>query len=271
MKQSSFHIPPLSDSFSRLLALSDKQKSDLRMLELLVQKDPGAMARLLQLANTVYFRGSSNSEVTTVPAALPRLGADAVVASLMTLWSVEDLEVPTTLMPARRWMAKHIFSMCATCRKVLQAAGLLDSISFLPLQTAALVDKMALATFLSVREQESPGRSALLDDITANNHAFRLSAARPLALERSERLAVHWGLNEGAKSLLAELGAWQDDWASASPAAQALVLAELLLVEAYEQEEGPLAESLDAAYEHSNLMHRLVERRIDAAQLRVVL
>lgn len=271
MNDATFSIPPLSDSFSRLLALTDRQKNDLRMLELLVQKDPGAMARLLQLANSAYYRGSSTSEVVTVPAALPRLGADAVVAALMTLWSIEDLAVPAALVPARRWMARHIFSLCATSRKVLQAAHLLDSVPFLPVQTAALVDKMALATFLSVKEESSEGRSALLEDITANNHAFRVSAARPLALERCERLAAHWGLNLEVRDLLAELGAWKDDWANASTAAQALVLSELLLVQAYEYEEGPLAASLEAAYEYSALMHRLVERRIEAAQLRVVL
>lgn len=241
------------------------------MLELLVQKDPGAMARLLQLANSAYYRGSSTYEVTSVSAALPRLGADAVVAALMTLWSVEDLQVPAALVPARRWMARHIFSLCATCRKVLQAAHFLDSVPFLPVQTAALVDKMALATFLSVKEEESAGRRALLEDITANNHAFRFSPVMPLALRRCERLAAHWGLSLAANELLTELCAWDEDWAKASTAVQALVLSELLLVQAHEHDEGPLAASMEAAYEYSPLMHRLVERRIEAAQLRVVL
>lgn len=229
------------------------------------------MARLLQLANSAYYRGSSASEVVSVPAALPRLGADAVIAALMTLWSIEDLQVPTALVPARRWMARHIFSLCATSRKVLQAASLLDSVPFLPVQTAALVDKMALATFLSVKEEASAGRSALLEDITANNHAFRTSPVMTLSLGRCERLAAHWGLNQEARDLLVELRTWTDDWANASLAVQALVLSELLLVQAYEHEEGPLSASLEAAYEYSSLMHRLVERRIEAAQLRVVL
>ena len=208
------------------------------MLELLVQKDPGAMARLLQLANSAYYRGSSASEVVSVPAALPRLGADAVIATLMTLWSIEDLQVPTALVPARRWMARHIFSLCATSRKVLQAANLLDSVPFLPVQTAALVDKMALATFLSVKEEASAGRSALLEDITANNHAFRTSPVMTLSLGRCERLAAHWGLNQEARELLDELRTWTDDWANASLAVQALVLSELLLVQAYEHAKG---------------------------------
>lgn len=241
------------------------------MLELLVQKDPGATVRLMQLANSAYYRGSSANEARTVPAALPRLGADTVVSVLMALWSIEDLAVPAALVPARQWMTRHIFSLCATSRKILQGASLLDDVPFLPLQTAALVDKMALATFLSVTEALSEGRTALLKDIEANNHAFRLSEAALLAAERSKALAMHWGLDSSAQGLLTEVRQWQDDWAGASLAAQVLVLAELLLAEAYAREEGALALSLEAAYEGSSLMHRLVERRIEAAQLRVIL
>lgn len=266
-----FQIPPLSDSFSRLLALPERQKSDLRMLELLVQKDPGATVRLLQLANSAYYRGSSANEARTVPAALPRLGADTVVSVLMALWSIDDLAVPASLVPARQWMTRHIFSLCATSRKVLQAALLLEDVPFLTLQTAALVDRMALATFLSVTEAQSPGRSALLSHVEANNHVFRTSEAARWAADRSGALAQHWGLDSSAEALLAELRHWQQDWAGASMATQVLVLAELLLAEAYAQEEGDLAAALEAAYEHSSLMHRLVERRIDAAQLRVIL
>jgi len=52
-----FRLPPLSDTLTRLLALDEEQRLDVRCLELLVNRDPVARYAILQATNSAYFGG----------------------------------------------------------------------------------------------------------------------------------------------------------------------------------------------------------------------
>lgn len=262
-----FGVPPLTESFTRLLALSEKDREDLRLLELLVHRDPGAVARLLQLANSaVYSRGRT---ATSVSEALQVLGSETAISALMSLWALDELEVASQYKAARAWLAKHTFSLCATMRRMLQSGRMGDEIPFLPLQLTALVDKLALATVLSVQERSpelaGPVQAAARDDQNALHQVPELDEL----FLRAQRIASAWRLDSTVLPHLQDLRAWRQRGLDAmTVSAQAVLLGEVALAAAG-NEDHPYEDLLELFYEKSSLMHRLVERRINPLTLAV--
>lgn len=262
-----FGIPPLTESFTRLLALSEKDREDLRLLELLVHRDPGAVARLLQLANSaVYSRGRA---ATSVSEALQVLGSETAISALMSLWALDELEVAPQYKVARAWLARHTFSLCATMRRMLQSGRMGDEIPFLPLQLTALVDKLALATVLSVQERTPEMATVVQNCALEDQHALHQVPELDDLFLRAQRIATAWRLDSTVLPHLQDLQDWrQRGLEGLSVCAQAPLLGEVALAAAG-REENPYEEVLESFYEKSSLMHRLVERRINPLTLAV--
>lgn len=266
----SFPIPPLSDSFSRLLALDESERYNVKLLDLLVQKDPGAVAGLLNLANSARYRAGSAKEVVTVRDALQVLGVEVACGFLLALWALDGVEVRPELLPARRWLTRHVFSVLATTRKLMAHAPT-GSMSPLHLQLTVLVDKLALATALSPQESTMGSQALLLGQVVEGHHALHQVPALTPLFERSVVLAQHWSLPSPVLSALQELSTWRSRGFDLSAPAQALLISELMLDARVSDENGPLAPVIDEMYETASLAHTVMAARVALATLAVSL
>ncbi len=265
-----FHVPPLSDSFSRLLALDESERYNVKLLDLLVQKDPGAVAGLLNLANSARYRAGLAKEVVTVRDALQVIGVETACGFLLALWALDDLEVRPELLPARRWLTRHVFSALATSRKLSAYAGS-DAMSSLHLQLTVLVDKLALATALSPQEASTGAQALLLGQVLEGHHALHLVPALEPLFERSVLLAEHWGLPLPVQRALQELCTWRSRGFRLSSAPQAVLISELILDARFSDENGPLAPVIDEMYETASLAHAVMAARVSLPTLAVPL
>jgi len=261
----SFPIPPMSDSFARLLSFTEDDRQNPRLLELLVHKDPGAVALLLKLANSALYRRARS--VSSVSDALTVLGSDLAVAALFGMWAIAELNVPPTNLVVRGWLARHTFSLCATIRRMLQYGRLDEGVSFLDLQLTALLDKLALATYLSVTETGSE-IEVLRDAYSRNSHALHQEENLTPMFERSVELARAWGVGGSVEENLKALSSWKERRLLIPQGSQAVLLGELLLAESG-QEGGDHEVLMDEFYETSTLMHHLVKLRVVPSRLAV--
>lgn len=276
MSDCNFKISPLSDAFARLLTLTEEQSQDLGLLELLVQKDPGALARILNLANSAYFVSRSTAPVSTVRDALRRLGAATVVDALYHLWGYEVWDLEPRWEQAGTWLSRHTFSLLATLRKTSKVSKMLNC-GPLELHLVALVDKLSLATLLAPGPQTPEvvsARSALLEGISADRHCLHQQPELRQVFGRSLLIAEHWKMPEKVRGLLAELARWTPQQQDISPPVQVILLAELSMqlriAQANSREGAEAEELLDALYESSPVIQRLVANRVAVEQLAVL-
>lgn len=189
-RDDSFCVPPLSSALAKLLALKPEEREDARLLELILMKDPAAVARLLSLANSAYYAGRKRS--TTVAEAVQALGTQAVYDAMLVIWMSGLIAPHPRFSQVSTYLVRHIFSMSATARKLRSIAGLLASMEDSDLALCAILDKLPLATLL-VPERGGPAQDQLLKMATEGSHLFRTcNALRPI-LERSSAFAKAWG------------------------------------------------------------------------------
>jgi HD-like signal output (HDOD) protein len=224
-ESSGTRIPPLSDALQRLLGLPVKDQQDLRVLELIVMKDPAAVARLTALADTVNFNRGGRHK--TLFDALKAVGTQATYDALMSMWAVDLFEVPTHLRALRNYLGRHIFAMCGVLRRIAPHVEGGNKVDINRLTLASIVDKLSLA--LPMGADTGPELPTLLQFSNDRRHLFHVSPELQLAFANSVSIAEYWGFQGDVTDVLKELVDWEVRMPNLSLGTQMVLAGEALL------------------------------------------
>jgi HD-like signal output (HDOD) protein len=203
-------FPPLSDSFQRLLALDDDERYDLRLLGLLVSKDPGAVAYLLNLSNRASMLPRGRAEFTQIPEVLQFLGADLVVTALFSLWGTKLIPVAPHFRGLQLWLCNHSFSLTATVKRLRQNYRVEGPLSFAQHQIVVLVDTLGVCWALALAEPEVPIVQTLTTCAQHQRHALHQISALDEGFAFGPLLGEEWGLSAQAQTTLRTLATWRE-------------------------------------------------------------
>ena len=263
-------IPPLSDALRTLLALSDTDRLNIRVLELICLKDPGAVARIIAYATNAAQMGASNAKNSgksrTLAESLTLIGSAAACDLLLGMWGVETLPVPAKLLAARNALAKHIFMMLTTARRIVLHAGVADQVPTDELMLLVLVDRLSLAMALMSQSDEAL-QEAVAKAITEGHHAFHRIPEVAAAFHVSRSITRAWKLSTHLDGYLATLDHWQAFERSLVPTVSVVLCAEAVLEAAF----NPEAESLvrEELPKVDSVARALVTRGVDPVGLAV--
>ncbi|KWU26361.1 HDOD domain-containing protein [Burkholderia cenocepacia] len=261
-------IPPLSDALRRLLTLSEKDRQDIRVLELICLKDPGAVARIVAYATNAAQMGANGSKnagkTRSLSEALSLVGSSTVCDLLLGMWGVETLPVPENLQAARNALAKHMLQMLTTARRVVQFAGVADQVPNDELMLLILVDRLSLALALTA-EADKELQENVAAAIIEGRHAFHRIPEVASAFHVSRSITRAWNLSGHLDGYLATLDHWQAFERNLLPAVSVVLCAEAALearfnpeMEALVREEMPKVDEVARA---------LVKRGVDPVGL----
>lgn len=230
---------------------------------MLINRDPAARLAVLSAANKAIF-GSTRCDSVNV--AIQRLGTQNTVMRLMSLWSLDELNVSAAAQACRRWMCLRSVSFFATVKRMLDA--LREQQDPLALQLFVLNDLMAFASALSVHETEAALQERLIaHSRQQTTHLHFDELLQPLQL-RGCLIAQAWQIPESVQKWLRAMLHIETDTAAQLPLpVQALLLTEILhsehtLVEACEHQD-----RMEALFEALPLVQKLLERQIRMADL----
>lgn len=263
-----YRMPPLSDAMRQVLSLSTDQASDLKALELLIQKDAGACAKILASANHASYASVAGA-ADSLMKALQRLGAQQALAVLTSHWLVDSISVTEDCRSARAWLSRHALASWATVQRLCGHVVHPDVAQLtLMLATflAALGPVMALTS-----EAPASDRVSALRLVQQDFHTLHLTPEVKHLTAVSEELAIQWGLAQGILDILQELQA-QGAQQPLSDSAQLILLSELALhLKAHEKYLTPEEESYrDIAYESWPRARELMDRRLALEALAVL-
>lgn len=201
-------LPRLSDAFVRLTALSPQDRLNIRLLELIVAKDPAAVARLVALAATPALSGVR--KIRSLNDALQTLGANRACDALMAIWATAAMPTHEDGRRAADFLVHHVFSLCATMRRLARLtrlAPLGDSAEILLLP---LVDRLVLSAVLN-QELGHPARQAFMDVVQEQSPLRRDNPAlRPVFLA-GPALAHAWQMPLAVIEAVAALNSPQSE------------------------------------------------------------
>jgi len=231
---SHLRIPPLSDSVRTLLALSDDERMNLRVMELVCWKDPGAVARVVAQASSAYMYGSTGGphrptgKPLSLSDAIAAIGVDSVHDLLLAMWGLQSMHLPRDQNAERDYLAKHIFTMFATARRVVVHAGLTEEVPAEELLLLIMVDQLSLALALMPRADPEVRRQ-VRQHISEGRSAFhRIPEVAP-AFRASRAITAAWGLSAKLDGYLATLDHWQMLASSLQPAVSVVLCSEAIL------------------------------------------
>lgn len=186
-------LPLLSDAFTRLMALSPQDRLNTRLLELIVAKDPAAVARLVALAATPALSGVR--KIRSLNDALHTLGANRACDALMAIWATAAMPADDDGRKAADYLVHHVFSLCATMRRLarqtrLSALGDSTEILLFP-----LVDRLVLSVVLNL-DTAHPARQAFMAAVHRQSPLRRDSPALQPVFSAGPRLALAWQMPE---------------------------------------------------------------------------
>ncbi|KWU17908.1 HDOD domain-containing protein [Burkholderia cenocepacia] len=265
-------IPPLSDAVRTLLSLSEEDRMNLRVMELVCWKDPGAVARVVAQASSAYMYGSTGGpnrptgKPLSLSDAIAAIGVDSVYDLLLAMWGVHSMHLPQEQNSERDHLAKHIFTMFATARRVVIHAELVDEVPAEELLLLIMVDQLSLALALAptadpelrhhVRRHIAEGRSAF----------HRIPEVAP-AFKMSRAITQAWNLSSRLDGYLATLDHWQMLAGNLQPAVSVVLCSEAIL------EAAKLPESADNVRTDlvsvDPVAQQLMEKGIDPLSLAV--
>jgi HD-like signal output (HDOD) protein len=206
------------------MSLSERDREDLRVLELIIRKDPAAVARVMSLAESVVY--SRNSRVKGIADALRFLGSQASCDALMAIWTVELFDAPEHLRALRSYLSRHIFSVCATVRRIaLYTESSRETTTRATL--LAILDKLGLAFSLST--SEGPELPALFAAFQDGRHLFHDQTVLRPAFALSAEVAESWQLNPSVCEDLRSLANWEGRVLELGDAPQLVLAAEVML------------------------------------------
>lgn len=108
-------LPPLGNAARQLLALTDKERRDPRLLALLAQKDPVYLARLLAAANG---RSAPDEGAYTVDEAIRALGVNEAYALMRASAQAVEYCAHDRTAPARQYLLMLSVSLSLTTRRL---------------------------------------------------------------------------------------------------------------------------------------------------------
>jgi len=262
-------IPPLSDALRTLLALSESDRLNIRVLELICLKDPGAVARIIayatsaaQLAMNAGARASAKSR--TLSESLTLIGSTTACDLLLGMWGVESMPVPPELISARNALAKHIFMMLVTARRIVLHAAVGDQVPGDELMLLILVDRLSLAMALT-SDADPELQESVADAIMQGRHAFHRVPEIAGAFHVSRSITKAWALSSHLDGYLTTLDHWQAFEKSLVPAVSVVLCAEAALEAAYHPEAEDLVRK--ELPQVDNVARALVMRGVDPVGL----
>lgn len=231
---SHLRIPPLSDAVRTLLALSDDERMNLRVMELVCWKDPGAVARVVAQASSAYMYGSTGGpnrpagKPLSLSDAIASIGVDSVHDLLLAMWGLQSMHLPRDQNAERDYLAKHIFTMFATARRVVIHAGLTEEVPAEELLLLIMVDQLSLALALMPRA-DAEVRRQVRQHISDGRSAFHHIPEVASAFRASRAITAAWGLSAKLDGYLATLDHWQMLASSLQPAVSVVLCSEAIL------------------------------------------
>lgn len=253
-------LPRMSDSLSKLMALSEDEKSNLSLLELLISKDPVAIVRIIQLANTANFGRSK--QVQSVYEALMVMGSVQAVEALMALWTVQSFELPSEMDFVRNYLVRHTFSTLTTVRRFVTYGGY-KSISAHDSQMLTLVAKISAGLVL-LEPLGLPGQDSLIKAATDNSHSLLHDTSLAPTFAMAETLGKEWGLPAQCTDVLGELGTWRDLSFPRATITDMLLLSELMFDSPEDEESN---EEWTTAVEQNMVFQQLKDKNINPKSL----
>ncbi|MDO9179240.1 MAG: HDOD domain-containing protein [Agitococcus sp.] len=260
VRPDSSKFPQMSDSLTRLLQLSEDERINLRILDLLVAKDPVAIVRLITLASSASF--GRTKPINTVHEALQVLGATQAVDALLTLWTMASLALPDNLHFVRDHLVRHTFSSLASVRRFV-SYGEYTEISTYDTQMLTLVAKIS-AGLVFRDTRDIAGQAALTQVATNKSHGLLHSKGLANTFLLAAGLGTAWGLPERLIDTLSELAQWRTVTTPRRPLNDMLLLAELLLDTTVEHEASPQWRTVT---EHNKVFQDLRRRNIEPRSL----
>lgn len=150
-------LPPLGNAARQLLGLSEEETEDARVLNLIAQRDPVHLGRLLALANS-SSRGLSRPVITSDDA-IRVIGTRDAHAAMVAIAMATSFPARDDSAAVRRWLQRHSVNLVLTARRVGSFLGLEKS-RMAMLVMAALFDPLGVHAAISL---EHPQRAALLE------------------------------------------------------------------------------------------------------------
>jgi len=183
---------------------------------------------------------------------------------LMSLWSLKELQVSERTQACRSWMCLRSVSLFAAVKRILNAAEL--RIEPLELQLFVLSDVVGFASALSVHERERDPQENLIEHSQHQSAHLHFDRQLKPLLERLPIIGMEWNMppsvQEWLNSLTPEHYGEKLPWA-----AQALILAEILLSDNTKIEESEHQTWMESVFERLPLTARLQERQVRLTNL----
>lgn len=264
-------IPPLTDAFERLSKLSSRERADVRLLELLVAKDPTAVAHLLHLVDDDVYHHPWPGPTSGLSQIMQKMGHQQVLAELQTLWHNEELHASETLKQLRLKMAEHVYAICVTLQRIRPLLMLSADMTYMESLMAVLVANVAQASLLSSKESDHDLSAKMVAHLGGKTpHLFHFNHELRPALKRGLVLADAWGISPLVRGVLSELALEKRQTWNCSELSQAILLAELINQGAFCEDHHDVDHLMEEAFETSTLLKRLVYKRIKLTHLRIV-
>lgn len=239
--------------------MPEKDRENLKLLELIVAKDPALTARCLALVNSPAY--SFRRPVSALGAALQVIGARETYQLILAMQAMQGI---TSQENARtRKFVKHVFSMYATLRQLCVTTRKFSLLQDPVTHLVLLLNRLSLAT-LFVGERPSEEQRCFFEKLDGEDfHLFLQEPVFTSVFECAPEIARAWGLSTQCVEHLAALAAWRNQ-SILSEVAQLVLCAEQLLQAAVLQEK--LAEG---TCENMSLMQDLAEKGIPPESLAV--
>lgn len=200
-------LPLLSDAFARLMALSQEDRLNLRLLELIVARDPEAVARLVALAATPALSGMR--KIRSLNDALQALGANRACDALMAIWATAVLPADEDGKRAAGYLVHHVFSLCATMRKLARLSRLAPLGDSADILLLPLIDRLTLSVLLN-EAPEHQGRKALMAVVHGRMPLLRTHPALQPSFGLGPHLARAWQMPDTVIEAVTALNSPQD-------------------------------------------------------------
>ena len=241
-----------NEGLQRVLSMPEKDRENLKLLELIVAKDPALTARCLALVNSSAY--SLRRPVSALGAALQVMGARETYQLILAMQAMQCVTAHENV--RTRKFVKHVFSMYATIRQLCATTRKFSLLQDPVTHLVLLLNRLSLATLFR-SENSSEEQHCFFEKLDGEGfHVFLQEPALAGVFECGPEIASAWGLNEQCVEYLAALAAWRNQ--SALPEAAQLVLcAEQLLHTAVLG--GELAEG---TCENMPLMQELAKRDV---------
>jgi hypothetical protein len=264
-------VPLLDDSFDTLTSLSKSEKSNVRLVELLVQKDPIILARTYALAlNRLEAAGKTAEDLESPSDAVQAIGAANTVEHLLGWWKDRELRIAPEHAPARDWLSQHMGSLFATMHRVMMFSKVRPRLTPFELQLVGMIDKVSLNMLLSHSNYDTDAAlPVLMDAAEKNEHALHQSPGLQAAFDRAGDLARFWEVPPRIAEALKTLSEWHLDKQNVELGTQVILVSELLMAQ-HTKADYAIPSELPQFCKNYGVLQALVKRKITPVSMAIV-